>query len=327
MDILERIAVPTGNICIVKGQKGLPLEFVSLGDYGKEKNIKADFLNITRKITKVEHGPLLPLTEKWVITVSTQYGCSMGCSFCDVPKVGPGINCSKKDIIDQVIAGMSLHPEISYSDRLNLHFARMGEPSWNPAVLEAAVEFKKLLDDRFKVHPVVSTMMPNKNPKIKDFINAWMTIKNDIYAGNAGLQLSINSTDEAQRQKMFNGNALSLSDISAIMKDIKPRGRKITLNFAYDNTFIIDFELLAKAFSPDNFLVKITPIHVTTTAHNNNLHTIQGYDSYSSYEDVEERSKKAGFDTIVFIPSLEEDASKITCGNAILAIEGGRYNS
>jgi 23S rRNA (adenine2503-C2)-methyltransferase len=75
---LRNLEVPTGNILIVEGEHG-PLECLSLGDYGQHVN-----LNQHRK---VEHGPMLPLTEKWVITISTQYGCSMGCQFCDVPKV------------------------------------------------------------------------------------------------------------------------------------------------------------------------------------------------------------------------------------------------
>ena len=42
MNILENIKVPTGNILIVSGAKG-KLEMLSIGDYGKSKNLKADF--------------------------------------------------------------------------------------------------------------------------------------------------------------------------------------------------------------------------------------------------------------------------------------------
>lgn len=43
MKIIRNIEVPTGNILVVQGEKGL-LECISVGDYGKEKNVKADFL-------------------------------------------------------------------------------------------------------------------------------------------------------------------------------------------------------------------------------------------------------------------------------------------
>ena len=84
MKILRNLEVPTGNILVVEGEKG-KLEMLSLGDYGKDVNIKCDALGLTRELDPVKHTKLLSQTEKWVITISTQYGCSMGCNFCDVP--------------------------------------------------------------------------------------------------------------------------------------------------------------------------------------------------------------------------------------------------
>jgi hypothetical protein len=40
MKILRHLQVPTGDILVVQGEKGL-LELVSLGDYGQEKNLKS----------------------------------------------------------------------------------------------------------------------------------------------------------------------------------------------------------------------------------------------------------------------------------------------
>jgi len=111
MKIIKNIKVPTGNILIVEGEKG-NLECLSIGDYGKEKNLKADFLGLHKEINGVPNCNIIPLTEKWVITISTQYGCSMNCTFCDVPKVGTGKNATFNDLIKQVITGIHLHPEI-----------------------------------------------------------------------------------------------------------------------------------------------------------------------------------------------------------------------
>ena len=109
--VIRNIEVPTGNICIMQGEKGL-LEFLTVGDYGKNSNIKADFLGISRELNGVPNGEIMPLTEKFVITISSQYGCSMNCKFCDVPKIGPGVNATYHDMLDQILAGLSLHPEI-----------------------------------------------------------------------------------------------------------------------------------------------------------------------------------------------------------------------
>ena len=86
-------------------------------------------MGLSRQIDSVKHQKMLPLSEKWVVTISTQYGCSSGCVFCDVPKVGPGINATYNDLLNQVKSALALHPEITHTQRLNIHFARMGEPT------------------------------------------------------------------------------------------------------------------------------------------------------------------------------------------------------
>ena len=111
MKIKKKIVVPTGEIYTAMGEKGL-LEFLTVGDYGKNANIKADFLGITRDLNGVPNGEPMPLTEKWVITISTQYGCSMGCKFCDVPKVGIGRNATFNDLKEEALTAK--HPLCTY---------------------------------------------------------------------------------------------------------------------------------------------------------------------------------------------------------------------
>lgn len=317
MKILRNIEVPTGNILVVGGDKG-KLEMLSLGDYGKDVNLKADCLGLTREITHVEHQKLLPLTEKWVITISTQYGCSMGCRFCDVPHVGPGKNATFNDLTRQILTGIKLHPEIEYSKRLNIHFARMGEPTWNPNVLDATRWAKDHLDSEYTIHPVVSTMMPRNNEWLKTFIHSWMRIKNRLLHGNAGLQLSINSTSEEVRRIMFNNNASTFPEIAKIMEGIIPNGRKITLNFAIAD-YEINPSILLNYFSPDDYLIKLTPMHKTNRAIANGIETKGDYTTYYPYKEYEDQLKNAGYDVLVFIASEEEDLGRITCGNAILS--------
>jgi 23S rRNA (adenine2503-C2)-methyltransferase len=206
----------------------------------------------------------------------------------------------------------------THTKRLNVHFARMGEPSWNEEVLYCARWIFEKLYDKYNPHPVVSTMMPKKNRFLKSFIDKWMLIKNEFYCGNAGLQLSINSTDEGERRSMFGGNAHTLESISKIMDGIKPIGRKITLNFAVAD-YTVDCVRLARLFSPDNFIIKLTPMHKTHKAICNNIETCGEYTSPEPYQELESRMQKSGFETLVFIASKDEDDSLITCGNAVLS--------
>lgn len=317
MKTINRIPVPTGDILIVQGDKGA-LEMLSLGDYGKGVNVKADFLGLERELAPVKHTTLLPLEQKWVITISTQYGCSMNCEYCDVPRVGPGKNATFDDLVRQVLTGITLHPEVETTKRLNIHFARMGEPTWNPNVLDATKWFKTHIDPEYHIHPVVSTMMPRRNEWLKTFIHTWMRMKNRLLRGEAGLQLSINSTDEAERSKMFRGNACTLEEIARIMEGVIPFGRKIALNFAVAE-YTIDPAVLLKYFNPQDYMVKLTPMHRTATAEERNIKTAGDYTTYHPYSEHEKALKAAGYDTLVFIASVEEDMGRITCGNAILS--------
>jgi 23S rRNA (adenine2503-C2)-methyltransferase len=321
MKILKHLQVPTGDILVVNGDLG-KLEMLSLGDYGKDVNIRCDALGLNRDPSPVRHTELLPLTEKWVITISTQYGCSMGCTFCDVPKVGGGRCATFDDLIRQVLTGVGLHPDIKESKRLNVHFARMGEPTWNPNVLDAAKWMHTHLNPEFNVHPVVSTMMPRKNQWLKTFVHTWMRMKNRLYQGNAGLQLSINSTNQVERDRMFHGNTCTFPEIRDIMHGIIPSGRKITLNFAVAH-YEIDPDVLLNFFNPRDYIIKLTPMHMTKTALGHGIYTQYhpdgDYTTIAPYKEHEQRLKSAGYDVLVFIASREEDLGRITCGNAILS--------
>jgi len=324
MEILRNIKVPTGNICVMQGEKG-KIEFLSIGDYGKDANIKADFLGVTRELNGVPNGKIMPLSEKWVITISTQYGCSMDCKFCDVPKVGKGLNATYYDMLNQIKCGLNLHPEITGTKRLNIHFARMGEPTFNGNVLDVAACLHRNIYDVWQnsgtVHPVVSTMLPKNNTHLLKFLHIWCSdIKNKLYRGDAGLQFSINSTSNEQREQMFSGNSLSLEEISEIGKLLPtPKGRKYALNFALADNYEVDAIKLSKLFNPDKFMCKITPIHKTATSDENGIVTNLGYTQFTPYQIPERNLKNAGFDVIVFIPSYDEDLGLITCGNAILS--------
>ena len=322
MKILKNLKVPTGNICIVQGEKGL-LEFLSIGDYGKNANIKADFLGITRELEGVPNGKTEPLENKWVITLSTQYGCNSKCKFCDVPKVGKGLNATYLDLENQIKQALELHPEVRQTERLNVHYARMGEPSWNPNVIEVTKNLKSITKKYIgnsQVHPVFTTMFPKNNKLLIPMIIEFANLKNELFNGEAGIQFSINSTDDLQREEMFGGSSLNLKEISEIGKMLPtPKGRKYTINIALADEYVIDAYKLKTLFLIDRFMVKITPLHKTTACEENNIKTTKGYVEYTPYKPTEDALKSVGYDVLVFIPSYDEDIGRITCGNVILS--------
>lgn len=318
--------IPTGYLFVDSYSKG-QLETLSIGDYGKHYNVKADFLGYSRPIDGVPNTHCMPLSEKWVITVSTQYGCPMRCTFCDVPNIPFKGNASFDDLKAQLYRAIALFPEVKYTERLNLHLARMGDPIFNESVFEfgrwlyeGKAEIARDTGLRIEVmHPVLTTSLPRKLRQLGDRLLAWCKLKNDTYNGQAGLQLSINSTSEAQRSAMFGDQQLSLEGAAEIMASAPdPIGRKYCLNFAFATGNECDAEKMARLFPPDRFMVKITPMHNNDACRENGIATVGGYESYAPYEHAESAFKAAGYDVLVFVPSIDEEQGLVTCGNLIL---------
>ena len=318
---MKTVKTHTGKIYVDYEKK---LEFLTVGDYGKENNIKAEFLGLHKEINGVKNTDV-DLTKKWVATISTQKGCPMKCQFCDCPKFGFYGNATEEEMCYEIET--ILHGEdIKNTDRFNVHFARMGEPTFNFSVLDFAKNTLRTLVSKHinanTIHPVVSTMLPKNNKRLEEFLLEWCYIKNDVYNGEAGLQFSINTTDNEQRNKQFNGLSLSLKEISKIADKLPtPKGRKYTLNFAVTSQTILNASELSGLFDKEKFIVKITPIHETKSAIQNGFDTTTSYDDYDVYRQFEKPLIDECWQVIVFVPSKEEDSDRITCGNALISLE------
>ena len=293
----------------------LTLEYLYVGDYGKENNIKASFLGYDKRIDNVEHKPV-DITDKLVVTVSSQKGCPMNCNFCDCPKLGFKGNATLPELITEIMSGVALSG-IKHGQRLNVHYARMGEPTFNPNVITSAEFIAQMLmsensDVTFDTyHPVVSTMMPKSNKNLKEFLHKWVTT-GFVYGGEDGfgLQFSINTLNENDRNEMFRNRSLSLQEISDIIKELPyPKKRKYTLNFAVTSKSNLDVDLMNKYFD--------TPIHETVEAVDEGYEIVHDFDVYEQFE---QPLVNDGWDVIVFVPSKEEDDDRITCGNSLIAL-------
>ena len=301
----------------------LNLEYLYVGDYGKENNIKASFLGYDKRIDEVKHHDV-DITDKLVVTVSSQKGCPMNCNFCDCPKLGFKGNATLPELVTEIMSGVALSG-IKHGKRLNVHYARMGEPTFNPNVITSAEYIAKMLADESsdvtfdEYHPVVSTMMPKTNKNLKEFLHKWVET-GFVYGGEDGfgLQFSINTLDEDDRNAMFRNRSMSLQEISDVIRELPmPKKRKYTLNFAVTSKSNLDVDLMNKYFDKDKCIVKITPIHETVEAVDEGYEIVKDFDVYEKFE---QPLVDDGWDVIVFVPSKEEDADRITCGNSLIAL-------
>ena len=163
-------------------------------------------------------------------------------------------------------------------------------------------------------------MMPKSNKNLKEFLYKWVTT-GFVYDGEDGfgLQFSINTLDENDRNEMFRNRSLSLQEISYIIKELPmPKKRKYTLNFAVISKSNLDVDLMNKYFDKDKCIVKMTPIHETVEAVDEGYEIVHDFDVYEKFE---QPLVNDGWDVIVFVPSKEEDEDRITCGNSLIALE------
>jgi 23S rRNA (adenine2503-C2)-methyltransferase len=257
--------------------------------------------------------PPLSREEKWVLLVSTMYGCPVGCKMCDAGGFYHG-KLSKSGILSQVDYLVRLrYPDGKIPSRqFKIQFARMGEPSFNPAVLGAIDE----IPDRFDAPgfmPSLSTIAPLGAGR---FFERLLEIKREKFSGGRfQFQFSLHTTDERLRDEIVPVKKWSFQEMAEYGERFyTPGDRKITLNFALAKGMPVDSGILLKYFSPEKFLIKITPLNPTYQARESGFSSyIDPHRAGREYGIVREL-QTAGYQVIVSVGEVEENYIGSNCG-------------
>lgn len=265
--------------------------------------------------------------KKWVVIVSTQFGCPVSCYMCDSGGGYRGdLACS--EILSQVDFVVSRYPAETLRDceKFKVQFARMGEPALNPSVLGALAE----LPSRYKtknIVPCVATTAPAISHR---WFEKLLEVKREFYSGKIfQLQFSINSTCDRERDRLMPIKKMGFRDISYFGERFVEGGdRKASLNFALMENYSLDAEVIAKNFSPEKFCVKLTPLNPTETAGGSNLRSLFDGDEISEkgtvfLQDLE----KYGFDVIVSVGDLKENELGSNCGQSVRRLRNATLSS
>lgn len=253
--------------------------------------------------------------EKWVLMISTQFGCAVGCRMCDAGAMGFHGNLTAGEMLAQVRKVLSDNPGLDprAHPKLKIHFARMGEPALNPAVLEAL----RLLPSEMPfpgLMPSLSTVAP-KTPEAEAFLERLIEIKNAHYTGGRfQLQFSVHATEAGLRRKIVPIPVWSPVEIAAYgARFVRPGDRKITLNFALPEGERLDVEELKRVFDPALFLIKVTPVNPTYSADLSGSSYVWNNPPAGLSGDSA-ALEKAGFTVIISPSSPEEIAAETSCG-------------
>jgi len=222
--------------------------------------------------------PPLPRNKKWVIIVSTLFGCPIGCPICDAGSFYRG-KLTKDEILAQI------------DFLVNKKF-----PDGNINVQKVLRE----LPHRYNapgLMPCISTVAP---AGCDNFFEELIDIKKTLYKGKFQMQFSIHTTDHKLRDQLIPVKKWNFENIARYGEQFFKKGdRKIALNFALEKNSSIDCELLRNYFDPDKFIIKITPINPTFKASQNRLRSYIDVNSESEDYIIINNLRSAGFEVIV----------------------------
>jgi 23S rRNA (adenine2503-C2)-methyltransferase len=268
--------------------------------------------------------PPVPKSEKWVLIVSTLFGCPVGCGMCDAGGWYEG-RLTKEEIfaqIDYLICKSFPERKVPVK-KFKIQFARMGEPAFNPAVLDVLQEFSH----RYRAPgfiPSISTIAPEGS---EPFFSRLLNIKKEYYSkGNFQLQFSIHTTDKAIRDKLIPAKKWDFSKIADYAnKFFSPGDRKITLNFALAEDSPFSAEVLTRYFNPEVFFIKITPVNPTINALKNKIGNFVINEASANESEPVKFLRDKGYDVLVSIGELEENKIGSNCGQYVKKFLDGDY--
>ncbi|MCQ2405564.1 MAG: QueT transporter family protein [Clostridia bacterium] len=315
---LRIIEKPNGTVFADEKRR---LEFVSFPGQAQEYRIKSDKRGYG--LETAQKPVVASYEDAWYTEVSTQKGCPMKCLFCDCPGYGFYGNASMDDLkyqLETILGNVGT----THTRYFSVDFMRMGEPTFNEAVLDF-IEFELRDLVRSKVDadvivPTISTMLPKNKAGVTAFLERYCRIKNEVYGGGAELQFSISTTDETARNELYKNRSLSLKEIAEIAAALPmPKGNKYRLNFPVTKDSVIDAAVIDALFDKEKFEIKLTPIHQTFNAQDNGFHVTSEYDSFDVFAPIEQAFSEKGWDVAVYLDKKGEDADALTCGHLLLS--------
>lgn len=283
------------------------LATVYMADFGEDKIV--EFVEALQ--------PPFERSERWVLMVSTLFGCPIKCKICDAGGQYHGKPTAEQILLQiDYLVDKWFPGRIVPCEKFKIQFARMGEPALNSAVLDVLEKLPSRYDAPGLI-PSLSTIAPIGSEK---FLDKMMDIKDRLYPkGKFQFQISLHSTNQNQRDALIPVRKIGFEKLSAYgEKYFKQGDRKITLNFALAKGMDIDASILLKYFDPNKYLIKITPVNPTCQAVKNGIISYIDPNQPLVQDEITTRLLNKGYEVIVSIGEVEENRIGSNCGQYVL---------
>lgn len=288
------------------GDKNLAQVFVAR--FRNSDRLMAEFVDVC--------DPKTSSDEKWVIIISTQFGCPIKCAMCDAGGNYNG-DLTTEEMLAQIDYIISRHPpkRLAAVKKFKVQFARMGEPALNNAVIDAL----ETLPKRYLAPGLIPCIATTAPACAGAWFNALLDVRQSAYGGQPfQLQFSINSTDKATRDRLMPISKMHFNEIATYAHKFAKHGpRKVGLNFSLAKGIPVDPNEIAKFFDPECCCIKITPLNPTTRSEEMGLKTAFPPESPDKATALCEKFEHLGFDVILSIGDERENLIGSNCGMAV----------
>lgn len=315
-ELVKEYKYPSGSVYVsYNKEKDFYIETTSMQDVNTKNKSQEIIMTGDENLIKKN---LVPIDEKWLIAISTQFGCPQKCKFCLVPELGFHGNLTAEQMWEQLEMVFSMHPEVTKSDKIKVGFARMGEPMYNWQNILQVMREMKTYKEGFTFLPCYNTILPrvkvfNKGP-IEVLKEDVMSAK-EYLDGFMHIQISTNSTNEEERRMLFGGqDVITIEEMKKNFNGIPNNNRLITLNFILGSGWELDPNKLY-GLDPNVFCIKVTPLNITDKTVESGLEDAIKWNWENMYKIKENLEGKCGLRVVTDVAAKTE--LPLCCGNLV----------
>lgn len=258
--------------------------------------------------------PPIPREKKWVLIISTLYGCPVRCRFCDAGGWFQGA-LRADEMLDQIdfLVDQRYPGRKVPAEKFKVQFARIGEPSYNRDVLTVLEE----LPGRYIAPGLIMSLSTIAPAGREAFFSKLLEVKRRQPAGRFQFQFSLHTTDQERADWLAPVPKWSFREMADYGKAwYEPGDRKVLLNFALIQGMPVDPVRLLEHFTPEIFFIKVTPLNPTYAAKTNRIssHVVPEKKGYEIIDSL----RAAGYEVLLSIGEWEENKIGSNCGQYLL---------
>ncbi len=195
-----------------------------------------------------------------VLSISTSLGCPVRCTFCDA-----GGHYEGRLTAEEILAQIDLLlAQPGPAAAIDVQLTRMGEPAFNPAVLEALASLPARCGSSLGVSALLATVVPAQT---EGFFERLLELARAWPSGRLRLRISLHTTDPAARARLVPVRVQEARAVAAYgTRFHAASGVRVALAFATSEALPVDPAILRPLFAPDDFTVRLGPLHPTEAA-------------------------------------------------------------